>query len=412
MINYLILHGMALRYLKGDVIDLRVGILINDPIPEFGGAYTFIDTIIQDIVSSDCEYEFYVFFYDPNAPQRYSRNKINFINCYQPPPPKPNLLIRFKRKIFRMRFNQQIIKKEEDIFLNENIDLLWILGPYNANTIIPFVFTVWDLGHRIYPFFPEYKADEWKIREEVYNKMIKRATYIITGNRIGKNEIIENYSITHDKIHIIPFPIPKFCLVKEKANYSSSFQIKLPFVFFPAQFWAHKNHIILIEAIAWLRDVKNIIINCYFTGHDYGNMDYVNNMIIKYKLNNQIFILGFISQDDLIYLYKNALAMVFTSYLGPTNLPLLEAIAFECPLIYSNIPGHIEQMEGVGIPFDNTNCISLGENILKIYNDSEFRKEIISKERIFFEKHKSYSYFDKMKELIDEFFIFYKTWKE
>jgi len=402
---------------------LRVGIFIDKPIPEAGGTYTLLDTIIQDIVSSDCdcEYEFCFFFNDPNAPQRYNKNKTNFINCYQPPPSppeEPSLLTRFKRKILhiffdqKIKINEQTKKKEEDIFKKENIDLLWFLGPYGANTTVPFVFTVWDLGYRIFPFFPEYEGDIWEIREYLDNRMLKKATYIITGNQIGKNEIIINYSVAPEKIHIIPFPLPKFCFEDAKMDNSSCISIKYPFIFYPAQFWAHKNHVILIEAIAWLRDSKKIIVNCYFTGHDHGNMTHISNMIKKYNLSNQIFLPGFVPQEDIIYLYKNALAMVYPSFLGPNNLPLLEAIAFGCPLIYSNISGHIEQMEGVGIPFDPTNYIDLGESILGIYNDSKLREDIISKERIFFEKYKSYSYFSKMKEIIDEFFVFYKTWKE
>ena len=399
---------------------MRVGILTDKPIPETGGAYTLLDTIIQDIVSSACdyEYEFYIFFNDPNASQRYYRDKIYYINRYQPPPKKPSLLTRLKHVIFHILFNQHInndqhiIKKIDDIYQNENIDLLWILVPFEINTTVPFVFTVWDLGHRIFPFFPEYKGDEWENREKLYEKMLRKATYIIAGNQTGKNEIIENYSIASEKIRIISFPIPKFCFENINENYSSSFQIQQPFVFYPAQFWAHKNHIIIIEAIAWLRDKKNITINCYFTGHDYGNMSHISNMVKKYNLSNQIFLLGFISQENIIYLYKNALAMVFPSFLGPNNLPLLEAVAFGCPLIYSNISGHIEQMEGVGLSFDPANYINLGESIQKIYNDTKFREEIISKGKIFCERYKSYSYFNKMKEIIDKFFIFYKTWKE
>jgi glycosyltransferase involved in cell wall biosynthesis len=391
---------------------LRVGIYTDKPVPEAGGAYTFLDTVLKEIISSDSEYEFVIFFNDPQAPKKYINNKISYVNCYRPPPKEPSLLIRFKRKIFRILFNQQINKKIDDIYQNEKIDLLWILGPYIVETIVPFIFTVWDIGHKIFPFFPEYKGDIWNKSEEINNMMLRKATYIITGNQTGKKEIIENYSIAPDKIHIIPFSIPSFCLENRKNYISSSISIKYPFIFYPAQFWAHKNHVVIIEAIAWLRDKKNIIINCYFTGHNYGNMNYVNNIIRKYKLDNQVYIIGFIPQDDLVFLYKNALAMVYPSFLGPNNLPLLEAIAFGCPLIYSNIQGHIEQMEGVGIPFDNTNFINLGENILKIYNDSKFREYIISKEKIFYEKYKSYSYFKKMKEIIDKFFIFYKTWKD
>jgi glycosyltransferase involved in cell wall biosynthesis len=391
---------------------LRIGIYTEEYVQESGGAYTFLQTIIQDIVSSNCKHDFFIFFNDSNAPERYNKNKITYINRSVKEKKGQNLLFRLKRKFFRIFLNKHLVIPTDDIYQNENIDLLWILGPYSVDTTIPFIFTVWDLGHIIFPFFPEYKGNDWDNREKIFNKMLKKATYIITGNQTGKNEIIVNYSINPDKIHVIPFPIPAFCFKDTNKDYFSSIKIKHPFIFYPAQFWAHKNHIIIIEAIKWLRDEKEIVINCYFTGHDYGNMAHVSNMINKYNLNNQIIILGFIPQEDLIYLYKNALAMVYPSILGPNNLPLLEAVAFRCPLIYSNIPGHIEQMEGAGLPFDLTNNIALGENIFKIYSDSKFREDILYNEQIFFEKYKSFSYFNKMKEILNMFYPFFRTWNE
>jgi glycosyltransferase involved in cell wall biosynthesis len=161
-------------------------------------------------------------------------------------------------------------------------------------------------------------------REETYQNMLSHATFIITGNETGKREILANYAINQEEIHIIPFPIPDFCF-EQTALSGISLNIKFPFVFYPAQFWAHKNHIVLIDAIAWLRDKKNIIVNCYFVGSDKGNLNYINSIISKYKLGNQIFVLGFVEQQTLIYLYKHALAMTYVSLMGPNNLPPLEA---------------------------------------------------------------------------------------
>ena len=393
---------------------MRIGIFTENQMPEIGGGYTFLETIKQEIVSSDSKHEYVIFFSDSFAPPKYSDGEIDYVNLIYHKSPE-SLFFRLKRKFYRIFFkkNISIIITPDDIIQNEGIDLLWILAPYNYNIdiTIPFVFTVWDLGHRMLPCFPEVSGKVWPPRENLYQKMLPKATYIITGNNTGKKEILANYTVIPEKIHIIPFPIPSFCFSETNQRAGSSVTVKSPFVFYPAQFWAHKNHVVLIEAIAWLRDVKNVIINCYFTGHDYGNLSHVCNIIKKYNLNNQIFVLGFINQETLVYLYKNALAMVYLTYLGPNNLPPLEAAAFGCPLLYSNIPGHLEQMGDAGFPIDATDYVDVGEAILKVYSDSKFRDDLISKELNFAEKYKSYSYFKEMEKIINLFHLYHKTWK-
>jgi glycosyltransferase involved in cell wall biosynthesis len=103
--------------------------------------------------------------------------------------------------------------------------------------------------------------------------------------------------------------------------------------------------------------------------------------------------------------------MTFVSLLGPNNMPPIEAISFGCPLIYSNIPGHIEQMEGTGMAVNATNPIEICEAIYLLYSDCDFRNKIISEELKFSEKLKNYSYFEQLLKLFDAFSLYIKTWK-
>jgi glycosyltransferase involved in cell wall biosynthesis len=386
---------------------MRIGIFIENNSPTDGGAFTLLETLKKDIVSYNYKHEIFFFFEDKIASKRFMENKITYINIFY----KKTIIFRIRRKILFLLGLYHERPSLDDVLHKEQIDLLWILGPNKLDITIPYVFTVWDLGHRMLPCFPEvYKEQEWDERENIYTTMLYRATYIITGNETGKNEILANYAINQEKIHIIPFPIPNFCFEKIETPEILN-NIKSPFVFYPSQFWPHKNHIALIEAIAWLRDLKNIIINCYFVGSDKGNLQYINAVINKQHLENQIFILGFVEKAVLRYLYKNALAMTYVSLLGPNNLPPLEAAALGCPLIISNIPGHIEQMEGQGFFVDVKNPIEIGEAILSIYHNPAMRQNLISSEFIFIEKYKTYSYFKEMQKIIDIYALFCKTWK-
>ncbi len=85
---------------------------------------------------------------------------------------------------------------------------------------------------------------------------------------------------------------------------------------------------------------EGISIELVFTGSDQGNLTYMLNFIESLKLSNQIRYLGFVSDEEMVVLYTNAYAMVFPTLLGPTNMPVSEAIACECPVICSDFMGH------------------------------------------------------------------------
>jgi len=73
-----------------------------------------------------------------------------------------------------------------------------------------------------------------------------------------------------------------------------------------------------------------------FTGHDKGNKKYIINEIEKRNLQNHIFLLNYLSLEQIISLYKNSFALTMTSLVGRSSLPLREAFYFKLPVFYSS----------------------------------------------------------------------------
>ena len=75
------------------------------------------------------------------------------------------------------------------------------------------------------------------------------------------------------------------------------------------------------------------------------------------------------------------------TYLGPTNIPLLEAREFDCPILCSNLTGHKEILGPAAIYFppDNVEKISeamrlvLNEELNFVHLQNAFRKRTRSK---------------------------------
>lgn len=364
---------------------MNIGIYLGNQPLTAGGGYSLIETIKKEILKYKGKHNLIMLYNARSLKMKFLKDGITYINLW------PN---RIKR---RDSYNS--------FFNKHGIDLVIFLVPAKMEIEIPFIYTVWDLGHRIFPGFPEVTLNrEFDKRDSMYQYMLPRAYYILTGNEAGKKEILANYSINKDKIRVVPFPITSFCFDKIDIPEKLDF-IKEPFIFYPAQFWMHKNHIAIVEAIAYLRDNLGIKINCYFVGSDYGSLERTKDFIKHYHLEEQVKILGFVDYPTLMYLYKNALAMVYVSLLGPNNLPPLEAAALGCPSVVSNLPGHIEQMENSSLFVDPLNSKEIAESIFKLYNEPDFRRNMIGKGLEFANKYRNYSYFNEVLKIVDEFGI-------
>ncbi len=131
--------------------------------------------------------------------------------------------------------------------------------------------------------------------------------------------------------------------VMEKYDFSGKF------FFLPNQFWEHKNHATVFEAVRILT-AKGIDVLVICTGNlqDYRkkNNELINSLNQFIKDNNlqkNIKILGLIDYDDVLCLMKNCLAVLNPSYFEGWSSSVEEAKSIGKHVVLSNIPVHVEQ---------------------------------------------------------------------
>jgi hypothetical protein len=202
-----------------------------------------------------------------------------------------------------------------------------------------FISTVWDLSHIQHPEFPEVReSGEFFLRESNLRHNLPRAYLIISDSDTLTNLLIRNYGVMSERILSVPFlPSPFLSKVNKKADKTVIEEYKLvePYFYYPAQLWAHKNHIRIFEAIKILRDSFNTKINLVLTGVDHGNFKHLDNSLRKKDLIDQVTYLGFLESSKIEKIYQNAYCIILPTYFGPTNIPPLESWKFNIPLIYS-----------------------------------------------------------------------------
>jgi glycosyltransferase involved in cell wall biosynthesis len=294
--------------------------------------------------------------------------------------------------------------------------MIWYLGPHPYTQEIPYALTVWDIQHRLQPWFPEVSSNGmWVLRELSTTSFIQRATIIVTGNMVGVQQISSAYSIPMDRILVNALPVPSDA-ISYKGNPKSSEEIRNwreevgDFVLYPAQFWPHKNHKVLLETISILVSNGDLIPKLVFTGSDKGNLDYINALIKDLKIENYVINLGFISRQDLLYLYTEANALVFPSMFGPDNIPPLEAMAVGCPVLVSDDPGMREQLGSAAIYVSPTSPLDWANAIREVHREPKLRETLVKAgiERV--NDCTSAEYIETVRERILEFKKIRETW--
>jgi glycosyltransferase involved in cell wall biosynthesis len=256
----------------------------------------------------------------------------------------------------------------KNIVKNGKFDLVWFLTPYYEETDSPFAITVWDLAHRFHPYFPELSITGWKFdqRDQFYGYVLPKATFVITGNSVGADHLNDFYRIPRKQIKVIPLPVKKIDFLIKNESLLYQYDLKPEnYLFYPAQFWPHKNHITVIDAFCLAKKtLKNL--KLVFTGSDKGNLSHVKQYAANLNLQDSVLFLGFVDKEIISQLYINAFAHIYASCIGPDNLPPLEAMVFNCPTICSRFEGAIEQLSDAVLYFDPLDPDDCAKSILEL----------------------------------------------
>jgi glycosyltransferase involved in cell wall biosynthesis len=261
-----------------------------------------------------------------------------------------------------------------------HLDMLWYLSPHPYTQEIPYALTVWDIQHRLQPWFPEVSHNGiWTQREIGTISHLQRSTLLITGNNVGATQISTIYSIPSERILVNSLPVPSDAL-EYRQNQSASETIYSwregirNFILYPAQFWAHKNHKVLLEAMAHLAATSDNVPKLVFTGSDKGNLDYIRDLVSRLQVDEYVINLGFVTRQDLLYLYSEATALVFPSMFGPDNIPPLEAMAIGCPVLVADDPGMREQLGSAAMHLSPTDPLEWASAVTTLSEDANSAK--------------------------------------
>ena len=231
--------------------------------------------------------------------------------------------------------------------IEHGADLVYFLthseGPETLQQL-NYITTAFDLCHRDTPEFPEVRNfGQFQNRERYFNNSLTPAILVITESEHLSDLLQQRYGVDHERCLAIPTAPAHFLQDEFSVKTSlvlNEYELQEGYFFYPAQFWSHKNHVRILEALVLLRET-GVNLRVVFVGADKGNRSYIENLVVSNSLIEHVKILGFVPAEHMRALYEGCTAVVMPTYFGPTNLPPLEAWMIGKPLIYSaNLKEH------------------------------------------------------------------------
>ena len=265
--------------------------------------------------------------------------------------------------------------------------------PMSFEARLPYVMPIHDLQHRLQPEWPEVSANgEFERREYAFGNGARYATLVLADSEVGKEDILDCYGslgVTPDRVKVLPYVPAHYLAVDvsqaERNRVRTKYGLWERFFFYPAQFWPHKNHGRIVEALGQLaaRGVRPSVAFCgsHSTPLREQAFEAVSRRARELGIEPQVKYLGFAPEEDMSALYAEAVALVMPTFFGPTNIPPLEAWAFGCPVLTSDIRGIREQMGDAALLVNPRSSEAIADGIRRLWESESLRRDFAERGR-------------------------------
>jgi Glycosyltransferase len=266
-------------------------------------------------------------------------------------------------------------------------DVFW--SPHYPVPVLPIrakkrITTIHDVNHLAL-------SKDLSVLQKIYAKWMffcstRISHKILTVSQFSKNEIVQFTGATPQKIYITHIGIDKekFHPIDDEEplkNIKAQYQLPESFILYVGNVKPHKNIQGILKAYSIVK-VKGYPEKLVIVGRRenfLNGMDDLNDILIKLGIIKDVIFTGYVSDDDLPYIYNLAEVFVFPSLYEGFGLPPLEAMACQCPVIVSNIASLPEVCGNAAEyvnPYDESN---IANGISHILDDNIYAQNLIQK---------------------------------
>ncbi len=248
---------------------------------------------------------------------------------------------------------------------------------------LPSIYNPHDLQHRHFPQF--FTPEGWIKKDVEYRSGCELATTVVTASQWIKDDVCRQYNVHPSKIAVIPWAPPTQAYAaaapSEDAATLAKFGLPEHFAFYPAMTWPHKNHLRLLEALAWLKKEHGLVVPLVCTGNRGPFWPKIETAIQALGLGAQVHFPGLVSREELQSIYRSCSFVIVPTLFEAASGPVFEAWNAGAAVACSNVTSLPQQAGDAALVFEPTDVQAIARAVEALHGDPKLRQDLIDKGR-------------------------------
>jgi glycosyltransferase involved in cell wall biosynthesis len=225
-----------------------------------------------------------------------------------------------------------------------------------------------DFQHRIFPQF--FSRKNLRRRDEYLTNVVLWGNVLLSSHSAAKDFRRFYPELAWVRTQILHFSSASVLEVEPmiRAELTKQFPVQEPYFHLPNQFWRHKNHAVVVEALRQTRPEIRVI--CTGPMKDPRDESYVPSLMETVKqagLEHRFVCLGSVPYRTMVSLMHHSLAVVQPSLFEGWSTTVEESKAMCKRIILSNIDVHVEQAPERGLYFSPDSPQELAAGLERVY---------------------------------------------
>jgi glycosyltransferase involved in cell wall biosynthesis len=251
--------------------------------------------------------------------------------------------------------------------------------PY-AEPGIPIVSLIHDLQHKDYPQF--FSQKEIDARNTFMDEVCRRADAIICVSESTRIAVIKNLKTDPDKTHTVHNCIHSRLLKPGQTRIDENLEklniANRSYMFYPANFWLHKNHNMLLTAYGmYISRNPDCKIDLVLTGALDDAQQDLKDKVRRMGLERYVHFLGYLPDDQLTTVWKGCSFLIFPTLYEGFGIPVIEAMQFGKPVLCSNVTSLPEVAGSAALYFDPRKPLEIVQCIEQITRDKDLYDNLV-----------------------------------
>lgn len=267
----------------------------------------------------------------------------------------------------------------------KKVDLLFcpFTMPYFHHPDVPAVSVVYDLQYAYYPQF--FSPDEEAGRERTFLTAARCCERLVCISEFARRTVLEQGNVPAGRTAVVHISLPRrlnrtsperVLAVRDRLGLDGD-----AYLLYPANFWPHKNHRMLLTAFGMLAAGRLEPLRLVLTGADTGLRRELGQAVTALGLEGRVVFAGYVSDDDLSALLTGARALVFPSLFEGFGMPLIEAMAVGTPIVCSDVTSLPEVGGEAALYFDPRRPDSIVDALTRLFDEPGLAGQLVEKGR-------------------------------